>query len=92
MHYRVQVATAKLAAREGDRDSAKKRDDVGSRLDAPSLSAALAAAQSWIAAPQPETALQIKIPAGGWDAATAPPPARKVGPKVETSLPARPAQ
>jgi localization factor PodJL len=73
-----------LAARDGDRDSAKKGDDVGSRLDAPSLSVAQLAAESWTAKQQPETASQVKVPAGGWDAATAPPPAakRQVGPKV----------
>ena len=36
-----------LAAREGDREAAKKRDDVGARLDERSLTAAQAAVQAW---------------------------------------------
>jgi localization factor PodJL len=69
-----------LAAREGDNDAAKKRDDVGARLDEASLMAARAAAQVWSPAPQPETATQVRAPAGGWDAAAvapAPAPASK---------------
>ncbi len=45
-----------LAAREGDREAAKKRDDVGARLDERSLTAAQAAVQTWTAEPQPEAA------------------------------------
>jgi localization factor PodJL len=61
-----------LAAREGDTDAAKKRDDVGSRIDQQALMAARAAAQVWTAEPQPEAATQVKVPAGGWDAVAAP--------------------
>ena len=52
-----------LASREGDRDAAKKRDDVGSRLDKQSLAAAMAAAQGWQPQPQPEAAIQVTAPA-----------------------------
>ena len=80
-----------LAAREGDKEAAKKRDDLGSRLDARALSAAQAALQTWTAEAQPETATQVKAPPGGWDAPPpAPPPKRKppiVGPKLDLSLP-----
>jgi localization factor PodJL len=73
-----------LAAREGDKDSAKKRDDVGGRLDQPSLAAALRATETWAPEPQPETAIQVRIPAGGWDGIAAPKQkARTVGPKAE---------
>jgi localization factor PodJL len=73
-----------LAAREGDKDSAKKRDDVGGRLDQPSLAAARLATETWTPEPQPEAAIQVKIPAGGWDGIAAPKPkARTVGPKAE---------
>jgi localization factor PodJL len=71
-----------LAAREGDKDAGKKRDDVGSRLDQQTLMAARAAAQVWVAEPQPEAAVQVKAPPGGWDAFAPPPVAnRRVGPK-----------
>ena len=63
-----------LAAREGDADAGKKRDDIGGRLDEKTLMAARAAAQVWTAEPQPEAAIQVKAPAGGWDAAGAPAP------------------
>ena len=46
-----------LAAREGDREAAKKRDDVGARLDERSLTAAQAAVQTWTPEPQPEAAI-----------------------------------
>jgi localization factor PodJL len=73
-----------LASREGDRDAAKKRDDVAGRLDKQSLAAAMAAAQSWQAQPQPGAAINVKTPPGGWDG-VAPPTAakRNVGPKAD---------
>jgi len=85
-----------LAAREGDRESGKKRDDLGARLDERSLTAAQAAVQNWTPEPQPDAATQVKTPPGGWDtaAATSPAPKRKppvVGPKFDLSIP-RPAQ
>ena len=80
-----------LAARDGDKESSAKRDDVGSRIDQKSLMATRAAAQVWTALPQPEAAVQVKAPPGGWDATAAAAPApRRVGPKVETAT--RPAQ
>jgi len=66
-----------LAAREGDADAAKKRDDVGSRLDQQSLMTARAAVQVWTATPQPEAATQVKAPAGGWDATATPNAAKR---------------
>ena len=63
-----------LAARDGDRESASKRDDVGGRLDPKSLAAAKAAAQAWTPLEQPEAATQASAPPGGWDNA-APAPA-----------------
>src|SRR5262249_34293128 len=55
-----------LAAREGDAESAKKRDEVGARLDQQTLKAAAQATQGWTPDPQPETAVQVKTPSGGW--------------------------
>jgi localization factor PodJL len=56
-----------LAAQSGDQDAAQKRDDVAKRLDAPSLSAVRAAVQSWAPEPQPDDAVTVKAPPGGWD-------------------------
>ena len=72
-----------LAARDGDKDAAAKRDEVGSRIDPQALMALRAAAQVWTPAQQPDAAVQVKAPAGGWDTAAAPAPAvRRVGPRV----------
>ena len=77
-----------LAARDGDKESAAKRDDVGGRIDQKALMAARAAAQVWTSLPQPDEAVQVKVPAGGWDiTAAAAPVNRSVGPKVETPPP-----
>ncbi|MPZ38851.1 MAG: hypothetical protein GEU95_12455 [Rhizobiales bacterium] len=83
-----------LASREGDRDAAKKRDDIAARLDKRSLAAAMDAAQAWQAQPQP-TAIEVKAPPGGWDGGSASSSAkRSVGPTVDKrqSQPRRPAQ
>jgi localization factor PodJL len=73
-----------LASREGDRDAAKKRDDLATRLDKQALAAAMAAAQTWQPQRQPDAAIQVRVPPGGWDAAPAPAAAKRtVGPKAE---------
>ncbi len=80
-----------LAARDGDKESAAKRDDVGGRLDPQSLAAAKLAAQAWTPLEQPEAAIQAPVPAGGWDnvAALAPgsPKPRSPGPMPDRSTP-----
>jgi localization factor PodJL len=60
-----------LAAIQGDRDAAKKRDDIGAKLDAASLGAARAATQSFSPQPQPDDAVTVLAPPGGWDKPTA---------------------
>jgi localization factor PodJL len=65
-----------LAAAQGDQDSAKKRDDVSSRLDQQSLVAARLAVQTWAAEPAPDEAMNVKAPANGWDNAPAATPAK----------------
>jgi localization factor PodJL len=72
-----------LAAAQGDADSAHKRDDIAKRLDAQSLAAAKLAIQTFTAEPQPDDAINVAAPAGGWDSApaqtsTAKPAARPV--------------
>jgi len=56
-----------LAALQGDRDAAKKRDDVGAKLDPASLAAARSAVQNFKAQPQPDEAITVQTPPGGWD-------------------------
>jgi localization factor PodJL len=80
-----------LAANQGDGDAGKKRDEIAVHLDPQSLTAAQAAVQKWSAEPQPQDAVIVKTPPGGWDssgqAAKAKP--RQAGGKVaapETKL------
>lgn len=68
-----------LAAGQGDADAATKRDDVAKRLDPQSLAAAKLAIQTFSAEPQPDDAVNVPAPAGGWD--SAPQAATKPAPK-----------
>ncbi|MFZ0606254.1 MAG: tetratricopeptide repeat protein, partial [Xanthobacteraceae bacterium] len=56
-----------LAASGGDADSAKKRDEIATHLDAQALATAKLSVQKWTAEPQSEDALVVKVPPGGWD-------------------------
>jgi localization factor PodJL len=58
-----------LAAAQGDADSVRKRDDVAKRLDAQSLAAAKLAIQTFTPEGQPDDAVNVASPAGGWDTA-----------------------
>ena len=60
-----------LAAAQGDVDAGRKRDDVAKRLDAQSLAAAKLAIQTFTPEPQPDDAVNVASPAGGWDSAPA---------------------
>jgi localization factor PodJL len=66
-----------LAAAQGDADSGRKRDDIAKRLDAQSLAAAKLAIQTFTPEPQPDDAVNVASPAGGWDSAPAPATAAK---------------
>jgi localization factor PodJL len=75
-----------LAARDGDAEAAKKRDEIGARLAPQLLSAAAQALKAWKPEQQPEAAVSVRSPTGGWDApatagnpphATTPSPRRK---------------
>ncbi|WP_164937467.1 tetratricopeptide repeat protein [Bradyrhizobium guangxiense] len=68
-----------LAAAQGDADAAGKRDDVAKRLDPQSLAAAKLAIQTFSAEPQPDDAVNVPAPNGGWD--SAPQAAAKPAPK-----------
>jgi localization factor PodJL len=58
-----------LAAAQSDADSVRKRDDIAKRLDAQSLAAAKLAIQTFTPEGQPDDAVNVASPAGGWDAA-----------------------
>jgi localization factor PodJL len=76
-----------LAAAHGDRESAKKRDEVASLMDALALAAAQQAVTAFVAEPQPEDATAVPEPPGGWDhAVTTPPPQGKSRPAGPLSL------
>jgi len=60
-----------LAAKGGDKDAARKRDEIAMRLDAKQLESAKLNAESFVVVPQPEEATAVYAPAGGWDQAVA---------------------
>ncbi|WP_441279120.1 hypothetical protein AB7783_25430 [Tardiphaga sp. 172_B4_N1_3] len=60
-----------LAASQGDVDAGRKRDDIAKRLDPQSLAAARLAVQTFAPEGQPDDAINVATPAGGWDAAPA---------------------
>ncbi|MEO8317538.1 MAG: hypothetical protein ABI561_04365 [Bradyrhizobium sp.] len=60
-----------LAAAQGDADSGRKRDDIAKRLDAQSLAAAKLAIQTFTPEPQPDDAINVATPSGGWDSGPA---------------------
>jgi localization factor PodJL len=70
-----------LAALQGDQDAAKKRDEVALRLDPQALVAARLATQTFTVDPQPEDAITVATPPGGWD--------RPIPARPKASLPRR---
>lgn len=77
-----------LAAAQGDTDASGKRDDVAKRLDPQSLAAAKLAIQTFSAEPQPDDAVNVAAPNGGWDSApqaSAKPAAKAVATKRSAS-------
>jgi localization factor PodJL len=65
-----------LAAVQGDKECAKKRDEVGALLDAQALASMQKAVKTFVAEPQPHEATAVPAPAGGWDDADATPAVR----------------
>ena len=77
-YWRRRALDLQLAAKGGDADAAKKRDEIASMLDAKTLAAARQNVDGWVADQQPTEAVTVPAPAGGWDQAEpAPPPKRK---------------
>jgi localization factor PodJL len=62
-----------LAAKQGDVEAANKRDDIAVQLDEETLAAANLVVKNWKPEPQPDDAIRVKAPPGGWDAAIQPP-------------------
>jgi localization factor PodJL len=60
-----------LAAAAGDGEAAKKRDEVAARLDQKTLAMAKAAVQGFAPDREPDDAINLKAPPGGWDKAPA---------------------
>jgi localization factor PodJL len=60
-----------LAAAQGDVDSGRKRDDIAKRLDPQSLAAAKLAIQTFVPEGQPDDAINVAQPKGGWDGSPA---------------------
>jgi localization factor PodJL len=77
-----------VAAATGDKDAARKRDEVAARLDQPTLAAAKAAVQAFVAEREPEEATSLKAPPGGWDHT----PAQPENPRRPAPAPAAPAR
>ena len=82
-----------LAAHDGDAEAARRRDELVARLDQQSWQAAIKAVQAFVPQQQPEAALHVKAPPGGWDqpsVSALPPGKRKpvvVGPKLDLATP-----
>ena len=71
-----------LAAIQGDQDAAKKSEEVAAHIDQQSLAAARLAVKTWTAQSQPDDAINIKTPPGGWDATASAVPAAKPKPQA----------
>jgi localization factor PodJL len=71
-----------LAAIQGDQDAAKKSEEVAAHLDQQSLAAARLAVKTWTAQQQPDDAINVKTPPGGWDATASATPAAKPKPQA----------
>jgi localization factor PodJL len=78
-----------LAAAQGDHESTRKRDEVASHLDEPTLAAARQAVAAFTVEPQPKTATAVPKPQGGWDQADATPPTAGKG-KTDARPPSPP--
>jgi localization factor PodJL len=72
-----------LAAGAGDQDAARKRDEVATRLDQQTIMAARLAVQTFSPEREPDEAINVKAPPGGWDrtATTAQPAKPKPRPR-----------
>ncbi len=75
-----------LAANKGDKEAAKKRDEIAVRLDPHALAAAEAAVKNFVAESQPDAAVNVAVPPGGWDNAATAAPIRHAKPRAAGPL------
>lgn len=75
-----------LAAAQGDKEAARKRDEVAGQIDAKSLAAAQQAVSSFVPEKQPQDAIAVPAPQGGWDNGTATPAQGKLRSATPLSL------
>lgn len=61
-----------LAAAQGDKEAAKKRDEIAAHMDAQTLASAQLAVRAFAPAQQPVEATTVAAPPGGWDGTTQP--------------------
>jgi localization factor PodJL len=66
-----------LAADQGDKQAARKRDELAKQIDADSLMAARLALKTWVYEREPAEATTVRAPAGGWDQEAAPTSAKR---------------
>jgi localization factor PodJL len=71
-----------LAAKQGDVEAANKRDDIAAQLDEETLAAANLVVKNWKPEPQPDEAIKVKAPPGGWDASV---PSPKTKPRTKSA-------
>jgi localization factor PodJL len=64
-----------LAEAQGDKEAARKRDEVAGQLDGQALAAAEQAVKTFRPEPQPHEATTVAVPPGGWDEAVSAPTA-----------------
>ena len=74
-----------LAAAQGDKEAAKKRDEVAGRMEADDLAAAQNEVNKFVADRQPQEAVSVPEPSGGWDGTTNAAPAPR--PKARVAAP-----
>ena len=76
-----------LAAAQGDKEAARKRDEVAGQLDPAALAAAKRAVANFVPEKQPADAFSVPEPQGGWDnAGTTPAPQGKARPAAPITL------
>jgi localization factor PodJL len=75
-----------LAAAQGDKESAKKRDDIAAHMDPADLATAQDEVRNFVAEPQPEQATVVPEPPGGWDHANGAPPRARAQPAGPLAL------
>ena len=75
-----------LSAAQGDRESAKKRDEIAAGMDDSELTAAEQAVKNFVVEPQPQDAVTVREPAGGWDHAAGAPARAKARPAGPLAL------